>query len=114
MKRQQGGAKKPKGNKSRSKKKTKMSKLSYREKKKFLDPRNLREAKMTFRKFEETMQDSRIEWDTESQSQAILEEQKYKAEIAKSSEPTYDNLQLCDKKDGSVRLMLVNVNCLSL
>ena len=44
----------------------------------------------------------------------VLEEQKYKVEIAKSSEPLYGNLRPCDTKDDSVRLMSVNVNCLSL
>ena len=72
MRRQQGRAKKPKGNKSRGKKKVKMSRLSYQEKKKLLDSCDPRNAEMSFQEFEEEMQDSRIDWVTESK--AIQEE----------------------------------------
>ena len=66
--RQQGGAKKPKGNKPQGKKKVKMSRLSYQEKKKLLDSRNPRNAEMSLQEFEEKMQDSRIDWATESKA----------------------------------------------
>ena len=51
--RQQGGAKKPKGNKSRGKKKVKMSRLSYQEKKKLLDSQDPCNAEMSFQEFKE-------------------------------------------------------------
>merc|ERR1712115_80928 len=109
--RQRGGAKKPKGNKSRGKKKVKMSRLSYQEKKKLLDSRDPRNAEMTFQEFEEEMQDSQIDWVTEGK--ATQEEREYREEIAKSTETTYGNLRPCDKEDDSVRLMSITGNCLT-
>ena len=63
--RQRGGAKKPKVNKSRDKKKVKMSQLSYQEKKKLLNSRDPRNAEMLFQEFEEEMRDLCIDWITE-------------------------------------------------
>ena len=59
--RQRGGAKKPKGNKSRGKKKVKKFRLSYQEKNKLLDSRDPRNAKMLLQEFKEKMQDSQID-----------------------------------------------------
>ena len=60
-----------------------MSRLSYQEKKKLLDSCDPHNAEMSFQEFEEEMQNSRIDWATESK--VIQEKRKYKEEITKST-----------------------------
>ena len=123
VKRQHGGAKAPTGKKKRGRKKSAQaatfdrqvearSKLSYKEKKSMLDSCSRPQEEMSLREFEEEMQEEGVDWIQEAK--AIEEEKKYRKEIEKYKVPLYGNLKPYEKPDDSVRLMSMNVNCLSL
>jgi len=83
----------------------------YEETKRMMESRKRPKEEMGFGEFEEYMATEASEEDLE---EAAKKEEEYKREIAKAKVPIYGTLHPTMKADDSVRLMSVNVNCLSM